>query len=224
MIQLTRTNADLVRAHLDALHTGSGLTTDFRETQQPMAADVKPRQVIEVLRQAGIKPVLMGAYGFNVYRDQARATEYVDVLVRKKDIRKAIRVLHEAFAHLTLNDTPVVTRFIDPATGKAVLDVMKPTQKVFRMFFRHTVPIGDTHSIPTLEMALISKFAAITSPYRERLRKMQDATDFAVMTDHNKDKIDLRKLQRLAEYVYPGGTKEIKQLVEDILAGRPIQV
>jgi hypothetical protein len=224
MIQLAQATTDLVRTHLQALHTSSWLTTHFRETQRPMAADVKPEQVIEVLHQAGVKCVLMGTHGLNVYRDQSRATHDVDVLVRKKDIRKAIRVLHEAFPDLTINDTPVVARFTDPAIGEVVLDVMKPTQKVFQMVFRHAVPIGDTHSIPTLEMALVSKFAAITSHHRERLRKMQDTTDFAVMAYHNKDKIDLPKLFRLAEHVCPGGAKEIKQLVEDILAGRPLQV
>jgi hypothetical protein len=214
----------VVQTHLEALRTSSRLTSYFREKHQPMAIDVTPEMVIEALYQEGIKCVLMGTHGLNVYRDQTRATHDVGVLVRKRDVRKAIRVLQEAFPDLILNDTPVVARFIDPAIDQAVLDVMKPTQKVFQMAFRHTVQIGDTHAIPTLEMALISKFAAITSPHRERLRKMQDVTDFAVMTYHNTNKIDLPKLKRLAEYVYPGGAKEIHQLVEDILAGRPLQV
>ena len=84
--------------------------------------------------------------------------------------------------------------------------------------------VGDTHRIPDLEMALVSKFAAITSPIRDRLRKMQDATDFAEMAVHNKKAIDLKKLQRLAELVYSGGSKEIKELIEDIAAGRRLQV
>jgi hypothetical protein len=224
MIRKAHTTADPLEQHLEALHTASRLTSYFRRKHQPMATDVTPDAVITALHGAGVRCVLMGTHGLNVYRDQPRATQDVDVLVRKKDIPKAIRVLKEAFPDLTFNDTPVVARFADPATGQVALDVMKPTQKVYQMVFRHSVPMGTTHAIPSLEMALISKFAALTSPHRERLRKMQDATDFAVMTEHNKDHIDRAKLRRLAEQVYPGGSGEIQQLIEDILAGRPLQV
>src|SRR5262249_26863161 len=177
-----------------------------------------------VLFAAGIQCVLMGAHGLNAYRDQPRATQDVDVLVRKKDIRKAVRALQSAFPTLTIQDTPVVVRFVDPQTEMTVLDLMMPTQKVFKRAFRYPVAVGESHAIPDLEMALISKFAAMTSPWRERTRKMQDATDFAVMTCHNSKKIDLAKLRRLARQVYVDGDKEIKQLVEDILAGRPLQI
>jgi hypothetical protein len=214
----------LVQTHLEALHTSSWLSSHFREHYQSMAIDVKPEQVIKVLHEAGISCVLMGTHGLNVYRHQARATQDVDVLVRKKDIRKAVRVLHDVFPSLTLKETPVVTRFIDPTNGKPVLDVMKPTQKVFQMVFRHTVQVGVTHAIPGLEMALVSKFVAITSPHRERLRKIQDVADFADMADCNKNKINLTKLVHLAQQVYPGGGSEIRKLIDDIFAGRPLQV
>ncbi len=101
---------------------------------------------------------------------------------------------------------------------------MKPTQKVFQMVFRHTVQVAKTHRIPDLEMALISKFAAITSPHRERLRKGQDVIDFGEMAVHNKGLIDFVKLRRLANIVYPGGAEEVQSLVEDIYANRPVTV
>jgi hypothetical protein len=210
--------------HLEALHTGSRLTTWFREKHQPMAIDVKPERVIQVLSDAGITCVLMGTHGLNVYREEARATHDVDVLVRKKDVRKAMKVLHEAYPKLTINDTPVVARFVDPETGKAALDLMKPTQKVFQMVFRHTRAVGDTHRVPDLEMALVSKFA-FTSPHRERSRKLQDVADFAAILEYNQNSLDRAKLQRLANSVYPdNGGKEIKQLVDDLLTGRPLQI
>jgi hypothetical protein len=215
----------LVQTHLEALHTSSRLSSHFREHHQhPMAIDITPEQVIDVLHQAGIKCVLMGTHAINTYRDQARATQDVDVLVRKKDVSRAIRMLQEAFPGLTLKDTKVVARFVDPATAKVVVDLMKPTQKVFQMVFRHTVAVGDTHLIPSLEMALVSKFAAMTSPFRDRLRKMQDTVDFGFVVEHSKEAIDMAKLTRLAEVVYPGGSAEIKKLVEDFLAGRPIVI
>jgi hypothetical protein len=140
------------------------------------------------------------------------------------DICKAIRLLHRAYPSLTIDDTAFVASFLDPATGKTVLDLIKPTRKVLRLAFRHRIQIGDTHSIPDLEMALVTKFATMTSTCRERLRKMQDMTDFAVMVAHNKKSIKLAKLKRLAENVCPGGGEQIKKLMDDILADRPLHI
>src|SRR5260370_24286096 len=111
---------DLAKRHRHALQTGSRLTSYFREGHQPMAVDVKPEHVIEVLHDAGIRCVLMGTHALNTYRDEPRATQDVDVLVRKKDVSRAIRVLRAAFVTLTLKDAKVVARFIDPSTGKPV--------------------------------------------------------------------------------------------------------
>ena len=91
----------LVLAHLEALHTSSWLSSHFREHYQPMAIDVKPERVIEALHQASITCVLMGTHALNTYRDEARATQDVDVLVRKKDLAKAVRTLAKAFPGLT---------------------------------------------------------------------------------------------------------------------------
>ncbi len=178
LIQQAHTHLEsTVRAHLQALEISSRLTTYFRRKHRPMATLVTPERVIEVLNEVGVKPVLMGAHGLGGWRDQARSTEDVDVLVRKKDIRKAIRALQAAYPELTITDFPVVTRFTDPATQQVVIDVMKPTQAVFRVVFRHTIQVGETHEIPNLEMALASKFAAMVSPTCDE-KKLQDGADF----------------------------------------------
>src|SRR5262245_57302873 len=139
MIQRAHPDSEsTVRSHLEALETSSWLTEYFRRNHQPMAAQITPKRVIAILNRAGVKPVLMGTHGIGGWRSEARATQDVDVLVRKKDIRKAVRALQAAYPRLTVDEFPVVTRFIDPATRKAVIDVMKPTQVVFRIVFRHT--------------------------------------------------------------------------------------
>ncbi len=147
---------------------------------------VKPEKVIATLHQAGVCCVLMGTHGLGGYRSEPRATQDVDVLVKKKDIRKAVRALRAAYPKLLVQDTPVVTRFIDPATDKPVIDVMKPTQQVYQVVFRYTIPVGKTHRIPDLEMALASKFAAMVSPNRTAAKKMMDASDFIDVFNHNR--------------------------------------
>jgi hypothetical protein len=216
--------ADPVQQHLEALHTSSQLTLTFRRMYQREAAMVTPEDVIAVLHQAGVNSVLMGTHGLGGWRSEARATQDVDVLVTKKDVRKAVNALHAAYPELEVNDTPVVTRFIDPASGKPAIDVMKPTQEVYRVVFRHTIAVGDTHRIPDLEMALASKFAAMVSPNRTPAKKLVDAGDFVDVITHNRGDIDLRKLKRLGDKVYSDGGAEIMRMIEDIDAGRPIQL
>lgn len=224
MVQAAQIAVDPVQQHLEALHTSSQLTVIFRRMYQREAAMVTPEDVIAVLHQAGVNCVLMGTHGLGGWRSQARATQDVDVLVTKKDLRKAVRALRAAYPELVVSDTPVVTRFIDPASGEPAIDVMKPTQTVYQIVFRHTIPVCDTHRIPDLEMALASKFAAMVSPNRLPEKKHIDAGDFMNVVRHNRADIDLRKLKKLADRVYPGGGAEIMSLIEDIDAGRPIQL
>src|SRR5260370_40917172 len=103
--------------HLEALHTSSRLTGIFRQMYEPMAAKVKPEEVIAVLHQAGVNCVLMGTQGIGGYRSEARATQDVDVLVTKRDIPRAVRALRSTYPNLVVNDSPVVVRFVDPSTG-----------------------------------------------------------------------------------------------------------
>ncbi len=210
--------------HLEALRTSSMLTQWYRRMHRRHAAMVTPEGVIAALHRAGVRCVLMGTHGLGGWRSEPRATQDVDVLVTKKDLRKAVRALAQAYPGLEIEDTPVVARFIDPATGKPVIDVMKPTQAVYQLVFRHTLPVGDTHRIPDLEMALASKFAAMVSPNRLPDKKLIDAGDFVNVIGHNRNNIDLQKLKRLGDKVYPDGGTEILRLVEDIDAGRPFQL
>src|SRR5258708_33341258 len=97
-----------VRLHWEALHTSSRLTSYFRRVHERMATDVTPEKVIETLHHAGIKSVLMGTHALSTYRSEPRATQDVDVLVRKKDVRRAVQALREAFPELTIVDAPAV--------------------------------------------------------------------------------------------------------------------
>jgi hypothetical protein len=214
----------LEKRHWYGLHTSSRLTTHFRNARQPMATDVTPEHVIKVLSRAGITCVLMGTHALNTWRSEPRATQDVDVLVRKKDLNKSVRLLQQSYPDLVVQDLPVVTRFLDPETNKGVLDVMKPAQPVYQALFRHTVAVGKTHFIPDLEMMLASKFAAMVSPNRAPEKKMIDGGDFIDVVRHNRDDIDFGKLRRLADKVYPNGGAEIMSMIRDIDAGRTIQL
>jgi hypothetical protein len=212
-----------VREHLQALHIGSEVTRWFRKERQPQVLNVSPENVIDVLHRAGINPVLMGAHGINGYRDEARASQDVDVLVTKREVRKAIRALAQAFPSLKVHENSAVARFVDPVSQTVVLEVMKPSSQPIQLVLRNTVAVGDRYRIPTLEMALVSKYVAIRSPDRIPRKRHLDRADFTSMVEENRAILDLDKLQKLAARVQPGGGNHILSLIADIDAGREIQ-
>lgn len=210
--------------HSEALRTSSFLTLTFQQMYQRKAAMITPGQVIAVLNQAGVRFVLMGAHGVGGWMGEPRSTQDVDVLVPKSEHRKAIQALHQGFDTFTIQDTPVVTRFIDPGIGKVVIDVMKPSAPILRATFRNTVRVEDSHDVPNLEMALAAKFAAMVSPNRDDRKKHLDVADFIDIVRTNSKAIKRTKLRGFGDKVYPGGGKELLQMVDDVIARKPFQV
>ncbi len=221
---LARRPKDAVRDHLEALRISTMVTRWFREQRERNVLKVTAENVIAALNRAGIRPVLMGTHGLGGYRSEARATQDVDVLVANRDVRKAVRVLEKAFPYLEVVDLPEVARFVNPVNQKVVLDVMKPNQEAIQVVFRNTIRVGTTHRIPTLEMALASKFVALLSPTRRYAKKLIDLGDFVDVIQHNRQVLDLEKLRRLGDKVHPKGGQRILDLVADLDAGRQIQL
>lgn len=183
-----------------------------------------PQKVIRVLNAAEVSFVVMGTHAVLGYRKIVRATQDVDVLVKKAHHAKAVEAISKAFPKLLKEDTPVVTRFIDPATELPSIDLMKPADQLYQRVFKYTVPVGDDYLIPSLEMALATKYAAMISPNRLAAKKHNDADDFITMVHYNYDVVDKRKLKRLGDVVYAGGGKEILRYVEDARAGKTLEI
>jgi hypothetical protein len=204
--------------HLQCLRRSTAMARHY------VANYISPEAVIDILNAAGVRFMLAGAHAISGWMNEARFTEDVDVLVMTRHIRLAIRTIQNAYPHLKLRDTPVVARFLDPGTKLVVLDVMKPNQALHRVALRHTHRIETeerVYLVPGLEFALAMKFAAMVSPRRERRKKMRDATDFLTIVQVNPT-IDLPKLAKLGERVYPGGGKEVLDLVRRIRDGEPL--
>lgn len=224
MIARPRRTPDPVQEHLQALHMSSELTRWFRRVREPNVEKVTAEGVIAALNRAGINPVLMGTHGLIGYRSEPRATQDVDVLVTKKDARKAVSVLEREYPYLEVYDGSVVTRLVDPVSLKVVIDVMKPTSQVMKLVFRHSLKIGRTHRIPALEMALACKFVAMLAPNRRQEKRLVDLSDFIDVVRNNRTSLDLDKLERLANLAHPRGGATILRMVADIDAGRDIQL
>src|SRR5262245_29700692 len=99
---------------------------------------ILPIDVIRVLNKAKVSFVLVGAYGSAGWRKESRATEDVDLVVAGRHLKKAVRVLLEAFPDLEAVDLPVVVRLRVQGTEDVAIDVMKPVQQPYCEVFKHT--------------------------------------------------------------------------------------
>jgi len=207
-----------------SVRAGAELSDFFRDVYLPGLVMAKPSKVIRVLKEAGVHFVLMGTHSSVGYRREVRATLDVDVLVRVRDHSKAVASVRRAYPKLQVEDTAGVTRFLEPTTGEASIDLMKPYAPYLKLVFRNAVQVGESHLIPNLEMSLVAKYAAMTSPNRSARKKHTDAGDFMVMVERNVDALDMKKLKRLAEHVHPRAAAEIEQYVLDTIAGRTLEI
>src|SRR5262245_25026066 len=103
---------------------------------------------------------------------------------------------------------------------------MKPNQPLHRVAMRYTRRIetrARVYHVPSLEFALAMKFAAMVSPFRATDKKYIDAADFMRIVGAN-PAIDLDKLVQLGRRVYPGGGKEIVEMVRRVRAGERLEL
>jgi hypothetical protein len=210
-------------SHFCAFQLSDELTLHYRRHHEPGAAMISFLEVVELMTKAKIGFVLMGTHGIVGWRSEPRATQDVDLLINKRQHKKAIAVIQLAYPELIMRDTSVVTRFWDPVTKKVVIDLMRPEYELYRQVFRNTFAVANKYRIPDLEMSLACKYAAMRSETRRLARRHVDAGDFIDIVEVNLEIIDLPKLKRLANLVEPRGGTRILQMIEEIKAGRLIQ-
>jgi hypothetical protein len=187
---------------------------------------IEPLDLIRVLNAAKISFVLVGSYGIAGWRKESRATEDVDVVVTTRQLKKAVKALGAAFPRLEAVDLPVVIRLRDRETQDVLIDVMKPLQQPYCEVFKHTHKEqmgGQSYRVPSLEMAIAMKFAAMTSLYRADEDKFQDAHDFILLVKNNPD-FDRDKLAAIGSRLYGDGGKDVLEATRQVLAGEKLIV
>jgi len=209
--------------HAYAVCKSAWLTRDYRKLHQKQAMNIGPQEVIDVLVAAGVKKwVLMGLHGYVGYLTLPRATQDVDVMIPHSARKRAIRAVCDAWPELIVRELSQVVRFLDPGdTGpdgqpKVVIDLMHPWGKFQETILEQHVLIDPEtqHRIPTLEAALVSKYAAMVSPHRDVEKREYDAGDFRRMVRANHQRIRHDVLCRLADEVWDGAGKDIEQFVK----------
>lgn len=219
--------------HAYGVRKSAWLTENYRSIHRKQAMKIGPQEVIDVLVAAGVKKwVLMGLHGSVGYLMQPRATQDVDVMIPYSERKRAVKAIRSAWPNLIVRELPQVVRFLDPADlgpdgkPKAVIDLMQPWGKFQETILKRHVLIDEEtqHRIPTLEAALVAKYAAMVSPHRDRDKREQDAVDFRRMVRANHDRIRRDELRRLADEVWEGAGAEIEQFLETALSQAPFPI
>lgn len=221
--------------HARGMRISVGLTSDYRQTHQKQAMDIKPQDVIDVLIAAGVKKwVLMGLHGYVGYLPQPRATQDVDVLIAHSDRKRAVKAVREAWPALVVEELEPVVRFKDPhdcfndGKPKPVIDLMLPSSRVNEAILNEkefvVVDPQTQHFIPVVEAALASKYSAMISDFREWEKKQQDAVDFRRVARANYSNVNRERLRKLGEFVFSGGGAEIEEFLEIAQRDEPFPI
>jgi len=220
----------LPAGHAYAIRTSTRITSDFRRLHRKRAMDITPQDVIDVLNAAGLNNwVLMGLHGYVGYMPDPRATQDVDIMVPYSSRARAKKAIATRWPELVVRELSHVTRFLDPgdldAEGnpKPVVDLMHPWSPFQELILKEYVSVDQQtqHRLPTLEAALVSKYAAMLSPHRDRDKKEQDAVDFRRLARANPDRMRTDDLRRIAGLVWEGGADDIVRFVHIALSDEP---
>lgn len=223
----------LPAGHAYAFHKSTILTSYTKRHQRKAAMDILPQEVIDVIIAAGIKNwVLMGLHGYVGYMPDPRATQDVDIMVPFSARAKATKAIASRWPQLLIRELSQVTRFLDPldldfqGQPKPTIDIMHPWSPFQELILKEYVVVDaeTQHRLPALEAALVSKYAAILSPFRERDKKEQDAVDFRRLARANRDHLSSGDLRRLAGLVWEGGADEIERFVQIALSDEPFPI
>jgi hypothetical protein len=223
----------LPAGHAYAIRTSTRLTSDFRRQYRKGAMDITPQEVIDALNAGGVKGwVLMGLHGYLGYMPDPRATKDVDVMVPYSGRARAKKAIAARWPELVVRELSPVTRFMDPrdldpeGNPKPVVDLMHPWSPFQKVILKEYVIVDKEtqHRIPTVEAAIVSKYAAIISSHREREKKEYDAGDFRRLVRANHNRLRHDDLRRLAELIWEGGAKDIERFVEIALSDKPFPI
>jgi hypothetical protein len=221
----------------DAVQESFYLSKQFRTLLSAGLAE-SPVDLNQILRTLNVKRIpflLIGAMSIGGWTGRPRATAGVDILVQKRrDQPRAVRALASIYRKLETCEVDEGVFFFIPGEKYHQIKVLRPCSPDLKELFRDAIRIVSDESapryrIPSLESTVASKYAAMRSRKRDVATRMMDAVDFDWMVIHSTDPgrkpIDLARLEFLGEKVWPGGGgKEILRLVDEVKAGKAINL
>jgi hypothetical protein len=219
--------------HALAVRKSTLLTSYAKQLNRDISMDISPQDVVDVLTSANVKNwVLMGLHGYVGYMPTPRATQDVDVMVPYSERAKVKKAILARWPELVVRELSQVTRFLDPldkdraGEAKPSIDVMHPWAPFQELILKDYVLIDEEthHRIPTLEAALVAKYAAMISPNRDRDKREYDAGDFRRIVRSNRDHLNRDNLRTIASLVWEDGADDIERFVSIAISDSPFPI
>ena len=183
----------------------------------------KAEEFFQRLDEAGIDWVLVGAAAMNHYLPRPRATLDVDVVVRKKHLAKAKRVLDEQCTDV--RETEVHFHgTLSPDPSRLEVDVIKSqSHDLFGIALDRKSRLGGVSIVP-VEVFLALKYLSIVSVWRSRDDKGQDVLDFMKTYKANRIRVDRARLLDLASRAHAGAKVEFPVFLDAVENDKPITI
>jgi hypothetical protein len=192
-------------------------------------------EILQTLTRKKIPFVLTGAHAIAGWTGRPRNTQDVDILVRGgRNYARAVHALQSLYPVLETRQFSGLTAFFVPGEKSSLIDVVYPHRADIAYTLESAIWVTEKnrnlrYRVPSLESALANKYGAMVTISRSLVKRAQDAVDFMAMVRHSMDAgrapIHLDKLVTLGALVWPeGGGTEIRRLVEQIVAGKAIDL
>lgn len=176
------------------------------------------RRLIDVLSRVGAQWTVVGAHAVNVYVEP-RATVDIDFIVEARKMKPILRALEEEFGTVETTEIGAAVRITNLS-----IDLIRGDN---HPLFRAALDEAEEHHgvrVPPVELLLVLKFLAATSPWRDVADRKQDVADVIRLYRAAGAELDRAAALHYASQVYPRAEIEFAGILDRIDRGEDVSV
>ena len=176
------------------------------------------RRVIDVFTRVGARWSMVGAHAVNFFVEP-RATVDIDFVVEAREMKPLLRALEEEFGALETTELGAALRVTNLS-----IDLIRGDN---HPLFHAALDEAEEHEgvrVPPVELLLVLKFLAATSPWRDVADRKQDVADLIRLYRAAGADFDRKVAMRHASRVYPRAEEELAAILDRIDRGEDVSV
>ena len=176
------------------------------------------RRVIDVLARVGARWSVVGAHAVNLYVEP-RATVDVDFVVDARKMKPLLQALEEEFGALETTELGAALR----VTNLSIDLIRGDNHPLFRAALDEAVERAGVR-VPPVELLVVLKFLAASSPWRDAADRKQDVADLIRLYRAAGADFDRPAALRHASLVYPRAETEFAAILDRIDRGEDVSI
>lgn len=176
------------------------------------------RKLVAVLEESGARWVVVGAHAVG-FLTTPRATVDVDFVVEERKLSGVVAALEREIGPLDVED-------IGPALRLKGIDVdliRSTNHPLFAAVLEQAQRIEEWN-VPRPEALIALKFMSAVSPWRSRVKRLQDTADLIAVYQASSEGLDRGLMSELAKLAYPGAQRELEALLDKVDRGEPLTI